>query len=287
MSNFLAVISQCNPGEEVLVGDISHLGRYEQGNISRFGGIPFRAIPTQTDGSLSFEDIQKFGYFSNDDFHMSHTTLVSLENTHNYLGGIPLDLKYLENLAKLKKDLGFRVHTDGARLINASIGLEKPLRDLCQFSDTVSMCFTKGLGCPFGAVLIGPEEVIGRARRARKAIGGQWRQGGVAAVACLHSIQNLDPIKNDHQMAKKWARLIAEKCPEVIVKHPKTNIVLIKCESENIAEKIIQEMEKGELSVKLQFGASSDTIRAVFHRSADYSLIEDSVSKLENIFSKI
>ena len=131
------------------------LGRYEQGNISRFGGIPFRAIPTQTDGSLSFEDIQKFGYFSNDDFHMSHTTLVSLENTHNYLGGIPLDLTYLKNLAKLKEDLEFRVHTDGARLINSSIALEKPLRDLCQFSDTVSMCFTKGLGCPFGAVLLG------------------------------------------------------------------------------------------------------------------------------------
>jgi len=117
MSNFLAVISQCNQGEEVLGGD-------------------------------------------------------------NYLGGIPLDLKYLENLAKLKENLGFRVHTDGARLVNGSIALEKPLRDLCQFSDTVSMCFTKGLGYPFGAVLLGSEEVIARARRARKAIGGQWRQGG-------------------------------------------------------------------------------------------------------------
>ena len=97
----------------------------------------------------------------------------------------------------------------------------------------------------------GPEEAMARARRARKAIGGQWRQGGVAAAACLHSIQTLDPIKNDHQMAKKWARLIEEKCPEVIVKHPETNIVLIKCQSENIAEKIIQEMEKGELSGKI------------------------------------
>ena len=155
MANFLAVISQCKPGEEVLVGDISHLGRYEQGNVSRFGAIPFRAIPTQSDGSLSLGDIQKFGYFANDDFHMSHTTLVSLENTHNYLGGIPLEMGYLEELGNLKDNLGFGVHTDGARLINGAISLRKPLAELCQFSDTVSMCFTKGLGCPFGAVLVG------------------------------------------------------------------------------------------------------------------------------------
>ena len=111
----------------------------------------------------------------------------------------------------------------------------------------------------------GPEEVITRARRARKAIGGQWRQGGVAAAACLHSIQNLDPIKNDHQMAKKWARLIEEKCPEVIIKHPKSNIVLIKCESDNIAEKIIEEMEKGELSGKISKTELNQKISLITH----------------------
>ena len=91
------------------------------------------------------------------------------------------------------------------------------------------------------------------ARRARKAIGGQWRQGGVAAAACLHSIQNLEPIEIDHQMARKWANLIRQKCAQVEVQEPRSNIVLIRCDNEKTAAKVIEEMECGELSGNLKF----------------------------------
>lgn len=251
MSNFLATISTCSPGEEVIAGHLCHLARYEQGNIARFGSIPFRAIETQKDGTLAIDDIVQYGYFSKDDFHMSHTTMVCIENTHNFLGGIPLDLSYLKCLWEASKQHGFRIHTDGARLINASISTGHSLRELCQYSDSVSMCFTKGLGCPFGGILVGDKVMIDKARRARKSIGGQWRQGGMAAAACLHSIQNTDPIVRDHLMAKKWAEDIAAKCSNITVNTPQSNIVLLHCPSASFAANIIDKMESGPIAGEL------------------------------------
>jgi len=283
MSNFLAVISGCGAGDEILVGDKSHLGNYEQGNVARFGGIPFRTIPTQPDGTLSLDDVAKYGYFASDDFHLSHTRMVCLENTHNYLGGVPLPFPYLEELFGVSREKGFLIHTDGARIINAAIAQGSSLKDVCQFSDSVSMCFTKGLGCPFGGVLLGNGATIAKARRARKAIGGQWRQGGIAAAACLHSIRNTAPIAVDHSMALSWAEGVRACCPNIHVQLPASNIVLLHCESEEKAARIIHKMEQRPLPVKLQFGASGHIIRAVFHRSVDFDLLEQSVQKLQKL----
>ena len=247
MGNFLAIISSCGRGEEVIVGHSSHLGNFEQGNIAQFGAIPFRTIPTQKNGTLSIDDILKYGYFSNDDFHMSQTKVVCVENTHNYLGGIPLDLDYLKQLYQAGQEHGFGIHTDGARLVNASISTGLSLQEICQYSDSVSMCFTKGLGCPFGAILVGRRELIEKARRYRKAIGGQWRQGGIAAAACLHSIKDTRPIEIDHQMAKKWANGIKNRCENISVDTPQSNIVLLHCKSASIATQIVEKMETGPL----------------------------------------
>ena len=137
---------------------------------------------------------------------------------------------------------------DGARLINASIGTGVSLKEYCQFVDTATMCFTKGMSCPFGAALIGNEEVIKRARRMRKAIGGQWRQGGIAAAAVLESLDDFTPIENDHDMAKLWASAIPKNSQKVTVDEPQTNIVIFKCQSEALAQNIIEEMGKGDLS---------------------------------------
>ena len=134
---------------------------------------------------------------------------------------------------------------DGARLINASMGTGITLKDYCSLVDTATMCFTKGMGCPFGAALFGNEEVIQKARRMRKAIGGQWRQGGIAAAAVLESLDDLSPIEKDHKMAKVWASAIPEK---ISVDAPQTNIVIFKCKDKGSALKIIDEMADGELS---------------------------------------
>ncbi len=137
---------------------------------------------------------------------------------------------------------------DGARLINASIGTGVSLKEYCSYVDTATMCFTKGMSCPFGAALIGNEEVIKRARRMRKAIGGQWRQGGIAAAAVLESLDDLTPIEKDHDMAKLWASAIPALSEKVTVDEPLTNIVIFKCESEALALNIIKEMGEGDLS---------------------------------------
>lgn len=171
-----------------------------------------------------------------------------MENTHNFTGGKPLTLEYLQELKLLSTETGCNVHMDGARLINASIGTGVSLKEYCSFVDTATMCFTKGMSCPFGAALIGNEEVIRKARRMRKAIGGQWRQGGIAAAAVLESLDDLTPIEKDHDMAKLWASAIPKNCDSVTVDEPQTNIVIFKCESEALAQNIIEEMGKGDLS---------------------------------------
>jgi len=283
MANFLGLAATSNRGEEILCGDMSHIGLYEQNNVSQFTGIGMRTVKNELDGTISLEDVRKRGYFSNDDFHMSHSKVICVENTHNFTGGKPLTLEYLQKLRSLSAETGCNVHMDGARLINASIGTGVSLKEYCQFVDTATMCFTKGMSCPFGAALIGNEEVIKRARRMRKAIGGQWRQGGIAAAAVLESLDDFTPIENDHDMAKLWASAIPKNSQKVTVDEPQTNIVIFKCQSEALAQNIIEEMGKGDLSVLLQQGANPEDVRAVFHRSADYSFISEAVEKLQQL----
>ncbi|CAG5113697.1 Oidioi.mRNA.OKI2018_I69.chr2.g7787.t1.cds [Oikopleura dioica] len=230
MANFLGLAATCNRGEEVLCGDMSHIGLYEQSNVSQFTGIGMR-----------------------------------------------------QDLRKLSSENGCNVHMDGARLVNASIGTGITLKDYCSLVDTATMCFTKGMGCPFGAALVGNEDVIQKARRMRKAIGGQWRQGGIAAAAVLESLDDLSPIENDHEMAKVWASAIPALSKKISVDAPQTNIVIFKCQDETSALEIIEKMAHGELSVLLQQGANPEDVRAVFHRSADYSLISEAVEKLQSL----
>ena len=293
MGNLLSLMSLCDRGDEVICGDLSHLSKYEQGNISQFGGIPIRTLKNQSDGSISISDIMSNGYFqfNNPDFHCSMTKVICLENTHNMLGGIPLQIAYLDDIASFANEHGVLIHTDGARLINAAIaqGLnysffnnlfsDIPINELCKHTDTVSICFTKGLGCPFGAIIAGSTKHIAKAKRLRKALGGQWRQGGIAARCCSFSIKNLEPIRTDHENAKKWAESL--KSLGFNVQTPASNIVLIDMKTPERAEDFISRLaEKG---VFAQQAAQAHFIRGVFHRSVDYEKLDDSIASFASL----
>ncbi len=129
-------------------------------------------------------------YRQDNDDHFAKTELICLENSHNMMGGRALKRSYIDEVSVFAKDLGVKVHIDGARIFNASVSLDIPVADLCSGADSVSICLSKGLGAPLGSVLVGEKEFIRLAKRARKRVGGGMRQVGVVASMAKFAISN-------------------------------------------------------------------------------------------------
>jgi threonine aldolase len=188
MGNLLGILSHTNGafGAEMIVGNQQHTYLYEQGGASSIGGVHSCVLPNQADGTLLLTDIEQS--IRSDDPHYPKTTLVSIENTHNMCGGVPLPMDYVDDLGALTKKHNIKLHVDGARIGNAAAALGLPPSRVCLNVDSVSVCLSKGLGSPVGSLLIGDRDFILRARRFRKALGGGMRQAGVLAACGLVSL---------------------------------------------------------------------------------------------------
>ena len=283
MGNLLSIMAQCDRGDEIICGHLSHLSKYEQGNLAQFGGVHSRQVINQRDGTIELDSAFSSGYFSNDDFHSCQTKLICIENTHNMLGGLVLDSEnYLRQLYTRAHENSCFIHTDGARLVNAAVAENKSLKDLCAYTDSVSICFTKGLGAPVGAAIAGSSRVIDRARRLRKGLGGQWRQGGHLAAVCKYALDNYhEPIERDHHYAKYWAEELIDIGYDVV--KPQTNIVLISMKTAQQAEKLVEQL--ADRNVNVQQAAEASFVRAVFHRSVDYTKLDDSLLIMKQLKS--
>lgn len=202
-SNLAALMAHCDRGDEYLVGQLAHTYKYEGGGAAVLGSIQPQPIEHAPDGSLPLEKLAA-ALKPVGDSHFARTRLLALENTfHGKL--IPAD--YIQAATAWAREHGLGTHLDGARVFNAAVASGKPVADLCRPFDSVSICFSKGLGAPVGSVLVGGEELIARARRWRKMLGGGLRQSGVLAAACLYALEhNVDRLAQDHDNA----RLLAE-----------------------------------------------------------------------------
>ncbi len=201
-SNLAALMSHCQRGEEYLVGQEAHTYRYEAGGGAVLGSIQPQPISNQPDGSIALADIE--AAIKPDDPHFARTRLLALENT---IGGRVVSRAYLESALELAKRRGLSVHLDGARVFNAAAQLNMPVRDLCRGFDSVSACLSKGLGTPAGTVLVGSRELIKRAVRARKILGGAMRQAGILAAAGLYALEhNVARLADDHANAQRLAQ---------------------------------------------------------------------------------
>lgn len=212
MGNLLAILSQTRPGDEILTHDESHIYYYEGGGYAAVAGCSVRFIPDDDApkrGLLTPESLGRV--LRGSDVHYPRSTLLTIENTHNRGGGVVWDEPLRQRLCEFAHEQGLRVHTDGARIWNASIASGVSLRDLAAGSDTVSACLSKGLGCPVGSVLVGDKETIAIARRKRKMLGGGMRQAGVIAAAALHAFEHhhIDRLTEDHRRASELAAKIA------------------------------------------------------------------------------
>lgn len=203
--NLLALLSHCRRGDEYLAGDQAHCYRCEGGGGAVLGGIQPQPLPMETDGTISAERILRA--IKPIDDHYARTRLLCLENTH---AGKVLSLRYHQQMRTLTRQQGLALHLDGARLCNAAVTLNIDPAELVATVDSASICLSKGLGAPVGALLCGSRDLIREARHWRKMVGGGLRQAGILAAAGLYALEhNLPRLAHDHALARILAEGIA------------------------------------------------------------------------------
>jgi threonine aldolase len=221
-SNLCALLAHCGRGDEYIVGQLAHTYRYEGGGAAVLGSIQPQPLPNQADGTIRLDDIA--AAIKPDDPHFARTRLLALENTWS---GQVLSTQYTNAACELAHARGLATHLDGARLFNAAVASGRSVADLARPFDSVSICFSKGLGAPIGSALVGSRELIARAHRIRKMVGGGLRQVGLLAAAADHALtHHVDRLADDHALAKRLADGLAA-LPGVTVTPPQTNIVFV------------------------------------------------------------
>ena len=229
-SNLCAILAHCQRGDEYIVGQMQHCYRWEGGGAAVFGSVQPQPLNHQPDGTLALAEIE--AAVKPDDPHFAHSRLLALENT---LGGKLLPMTYIEQATQLAQRLGLARHLDGARLFNAAVaqasatGAEPraEARRIAQCFDSVSVCFSKGLGAPVGSTLCGSRDFITRARRVRKMAGGAMRQSGVLAAAASYALDHqVERLAEDHALARQLAEGLAD-IEGLQVEAPHTNIVFV------------------------------------------------------------
>ena len=224
------LMAHCERGDEYLVGQMAHTYRWEGGGAAVLGSIQPQPLPQQVDGSILLSDIE--AHIKPDDAHFAKTRLLTLENTW---GGQVLPLAYIEAATALARRKGLATHLDGARLFNAAVASGVPVGEIARHFDSVSVCFSKGLGAPVGSALVGTKALIARAHRIRKMLGGGMRQAGVLAAAASYALKHhVERLADDHAHARALAEGL-EGLPGVTVQPPQTNIVFVDLAPERAA----------------------------------------------------
>lgn len=230
-ANLVALLTHCQRGEEYIVGQRAHNYLYEAGGAAVLGSIQPQPLDADEDGTLPLDKV--LAAIKPDDLHFARTRLLSLENTHN---GKVLPLSYLQQAWQLTRDKGLALHIDGARLFNAAAALDVPLIEIARYSDTLTLCLSKGLGAPAGSLLCGSAPYIAQARRWRKMTGGGMRQAGILAAAGLYALQhNVERLREDHANADWLARQLAELGIEILAPGAQTNVLFLRQSAEHAA----------------------------------------------------
>ncbi len=205
-SNLAALMAHCARGDEYIVGQAAHTYKYEGGGAAVLGSIQPQPIENAPDGSLPLDKIA--AAIKPIDNHFARSKLLALENT---IGGKVLPASYVTEATKLARDRGLSTHLDGARVFNAAVASARPVSELCAPFDTVSICFSKGMGAPVGSVLVGSRALVDVAARWRKVLGGGMRQAGLLAAACLYALDHhVDGLAQDHDNAARLAAGLAQ-----------------------------------------------------------------------------
>ncbi|MBN8490609.1 MAG: low-specificity L-threonine aldolase [Burkholderiales bacterium] len=278
-SNLAGIMSHCGRGDEYIVGQGAHCYRYEAGGAAVLGSVQPQPLPNQPDGSLALADIE--AAIKPDDEHFARSRLLALENT---LGGKVLPLGYLAEATSLARERSLGTHLDGARLFNAAVAMggdpRANARAIAGHFDSVSVCFSKGLGAPVGSALVGSKALVQRAHRWRKMLGGGLRQAGVLAAAAQHALaHHIDRLAEDHALALHLAQGL-QGIKGLELQMPQTNILFVQVQGGRGQALLAHLKELGVLATGLS------GLRFVTHLDVDRAGIDRAIAAVRGFFGE-
>lgn len=275
-SNLLALMSHCQRGDEYIVGMDAHTYKYEGGGAAVLGSIQPQPLPQAADGTLPLDAVERA--IKPDDAHYARTRLLCLENTWH---GRALPPDYLAAARALCDSRGLALHLDGARLYNAAVLQDVPVRTIAQHFDSVSVCLSKGLGAPVGSVLLGANSLIDKARRLRKMTGGGMRQAGILAAAGSYALDhNVARLADDHARAARLADALRD-IPGIDVTAQHTNMVFIDVPAARL-QTLKAHMDAARVRLSIGYTPS---IRMVLHMDVDDVGVQRTVDALRSFFA--
>ncbi|MCP4727779.1 MAG: aminotransferase class I/II-fold pyridoxal phosphate-dependent enzyme [bacterium] len=281
MANEIAVNIHTQPGEEVILDRFCHILNYENGAPGFLSGVNLYPIDGNN-GIMTSEQVEKA--IRHYPLASPVSSLVSLENTHNYGGGTIYPIEEIRKISEIAANNSLKRHLDGARLFNAVIATGIKPEEYSKYFDSVSFCLSKGLGAPIGSLLLGSGEFISEARRIRRVFGGGMRQLGIIAAAGIYALENnIERLAEDHQNARKLSvALNSTETFYVDLKFQQTNIVIAEIEDpENTAENISDELHK--IGV-LAFPFGENRVRFVLHLDVTAEDITEACSRIKKNF---
>ncbi|MHB8996535.1 MAG: threonine aldolase family protein [Armatimonadota bacterium] len=260
--NLVSIQALTRPGQELICHDLAHIYHYERGGFAAVCGLLARPVSGKY-GVIEPETLA--GLYTRKDIHRQDVGLLCLENTHNNCGGTCITAAQTAAVADIAHAHGTPVHIDGARIFNAQVALGVPAAELAAAADSITFCFSKGLGAPVGSIVCGSKEFIEKARAARKLFGGGMRQAGIVAAGCLYALEhNIDRLADDHRHARQIAETLAG-CPgiEIDLGSVQTNILYFDVKRDDMtAPQVCERLQPHGIMA----GARSDTnIRFVTH----------------------
>jgi threonine aldolase len=285
MGNLLALLVHCQRGDEVIVGEKSHIYMNEAGGMSALGGIHPHPVMNQIDGTLALDDI--LASIQTEDVHHTITRLICLENTQNVCGGVALSVEYTQAVGKIAQENNLSLHIDGARIFNAATVQNVLVKKLVEPADSVMFCLSKGLAAPVGSMVVGSQKFISRARHLRKMLGGGMRQVGVLAAAGLIALEKMSTrLGQDHARAKKLSDGLKQVSGLVLdtAEGISTNMVYFDLADEIklSVNQIMEEMKKRGVLVDW---AGPRRFRLVTHYWVDDAGVEKTLTALKEVLS--
>jgi threonine aldolase len=276
MGNLASLLAHCQRGQEVILGDESHIFQYENGSASALGGMVMHPVPTNADGTLPLDALEAAIHLPSHNYHFYHWAppgVICLENTHNRCGGAILSPSYFADVAAIARKHNLPVHLDGARLFNAAVASGRPVTDWTRHVSSVQLCLSKGLAAPVGSLICGSAAFVDRARRMRKILGGGMRQAGVIAAPGIVALTGMvDRLAEDHRNARILAEGVA-RLPGVALDLAtvQTNIVVFRLAGVDPAEKLqaaaaeegvlLSDFGGGRLRMVTHYGITADDCR--------------------------
>jgi threonine aldolase len=272
MTNQIAIKCHTQPGDEVICDESAHVYQYEGGGIAFNSSASVKLLYGDR-GRINATQVKVA--INSDDNHKANTSLVCLENTSNRGGGSCYDFNEIKKIKEVCVENHLALHLDGARLWNALIAKNETSKQYGATFDSISICLSKGLGCPVGSVLIGKKDFIKKARRIRKVFGGGMRQGGFMAAACVYALKNnIERLKEDHDHAKQIGNVIAKTSITKSVLPVETNIIIFETVNSTSAVTVVEELKQKGILCSI---TAPDRVRLVVHLDITEEMVNKTI----------